>query len=163
MLPQFRRHRPILLLGVMALLTTLALAALRTVTPVQAQSDPLVRAISSDLSQVVGQGYEPFQVDVNAGAPGGSLIAIAGTLIGSADGYNQWVFFFLGSTYLGTDTSQPSPQLQLSGNVGPGAIAVQYVAYGPNDPLCCPTLPPVMITYTWNGDALLPNGTPPGH
>jgi hypothetical protein len=131
--------------------------------PAQTGAAGTVAAIKADLDSVLAQGYEPFQVQVNVGARGGPLIAIAGTLIGTADGYNQWVFFFLGGTYLGTDTAVPSPQLQLAGNAGPGAIAVQYIAYGPNDPLCCPTLPPVTITYTWDGAELVPNGTPPGH
>jgi hypothetical protein len=129
------------------------------------QSGPrrTVDAIKADLDTVLAQGYDPFQVQVNQGAPGGTLIAISGTLSQSADGYNQWVFFFLGAEYLGTDTASPSFGLQITGNAGPGAISVQYVAYGPNDPLCCPTLPPVVITYTWDGRSLLPNGTPPGH
>ena len=131
--------------------------------PQQTGARGTVAAIKADLDAVLAQGYEPFQVQVNVGARGGDLIAIAGTFIQSADGYNQWVFFFLDGTYLGTDTAVPSPGLQITGNAGPGAISVQYVAYGPNDPLCCPTLPPAVITYTWDGSSLIPNGTPPGH
>src|SRR5579875_610895 len=112
----------------------------------QASPSAEVNAIKGDLDTVLAQGYEPFQVQVNVGTGGAPLIAISGTAIQSADGYNQWVFFFLGDTYLGTDTATPSFGLQIVGNAGPGAINVQYTAYGPNDPLCCPSLPPVVIT-----------------
>src|SRR5262249_18594794 len=110
------------------------------------------------------KGYDPFGLVLTYGPDGSTpLIAIAGTKIGSADGYNQWVFFFTGTTFIGTDTFDPSPGLQLVGSPGSGPVNVQYVAYAPSDPPWCPTLPPVTITYTWNGSKLTPNATPPGH
>jgi hypothetical protein len=120
-------------------------------------------AIIADIQQVVEKGYDAFDV-VATFAPDGSIfIGIAGTLIGSADGYTNWVFFFAGTTYLGTDTLKPSPGLQLVGSPGAGKINVQYTNYAPDDPLCCPSLEPVTITYTWDGTAVTPSGTPPGH
>jgi hypothetical protein len=55
----------------------------------------------------------------------------AGTIIGSADAGGQWVFFFTGTTYLGT--AMPSSFLALAGNPGPGQIAVSYTACAPID------------------------------
>ena len=123
----------------------------------------VVLAMESDLETVLAKGYEPFQVQANYGARGGVLIAISGVAVDSADGYNQWVFFFLNDTYLGTDTLYPSPQLAIVGNNGPGAISVRYANYAPGDPLCCPSLRSVVITYYWDGYSLTPDGTPPGH
>ena len=119
--------------------------------------------IISDVQQVLNKGYDPFGVVTTYGPDGSSFIAIAGTLIGSADGYNQWVFFFSGASYIGTDTGQPSPQLSLTGSPAGGAVSVSYVNYGPNDPLCCPSRAPITITYSWDGSSVTPNGTPPGH
>jgi hypothetical protein len=116
-----------------------------------------------DAHVVVALGYDPSGVVTTSTADGQTLVAISGARIGAADGSPQWVFFFLGTTYLGTDTAVPSPQLQLAGSPGPGQVDVQYTNYAPSDPLCCPSLPPVTITYTWNGSALVPSGTPPGH
>ena len=123
----------------------------------------LTAQIAADAQQVAGMGYDVFGVVTTSGPDGSTLIALAATKIGTADGYTQWVFFFNGTTYLGTDTAVPSPQLSLAGSPAPGQVEVKYVAYGPDDPLCCPTLPPVTITYTWDGTTLTSSGTPPGH
>jgi|GEM_PF-2688108 len=123
----------------------------------------LAAVVLADIQQVVAMDYDVFGVVTTAGPDGSTFIAIAGSKIGTADGATQWVFFFNGTTYLGTDTAVPSPFLSLAGSPAPGQIEVKYVAYARNDPLCCPTLPPVIITYTWNGSTVTPNGTPPGH
>jgi hypothetical protein len=50
--------------------------------------------------------------------------------------------------------------------VGPGpwgSVTVTNTSYAPSDPLCCPSLLPETVTYTWTGTALVPDGTPPGH
>ncbi len=123
----------------------------------------LTAQIAAASQKVVALGYDVFGVVTTAAPDGSTVIALAGIKIGIADGYTQWVFFFDGTTYLGTDTAVPSPQLALAGSPGPGQISVQYTHYAADDPLCCPSLPPVTITYTWDGEKLTPNGTPPGH
>jgi LppP/LprE lipoprotein len=117
-----------------------------------------------DANFVLSQSYQPFQTVVTPTTPTSpSLVAIAGTKFPTADGYDQWVFFFLGTTFLGTDTAVSSPQLDLTGSPGPGQVDVTYVDYTDGAPLCCPDLPPVTITYTWDGAQLVASGTPPGH
>ena len=123
----------------------------------------LTAQIAADSQKVVALGYDVFGVVTTVGPDGSNFIALSATKIGTADGYTQWVFFFDGTTYLGTDTAVPSPQLSLTGSPAPGQVNVQYINYAPSDPLCCPSLPPVTITYTWNGTNVTPNGTPPGH
>jgi LppP/LprE lipoprotein len=120
--------------------------------------------VATDADYVTAQSYEPFQILITPTTPDGPpLISIAAFQTPTADAYTQFVFFFIGSTFLGTDTSAPSPQLELTGSPGPSQVDVQYANYAPNDPLCCPSLPPVTITYTWDGASLTPNGVPPGH
>jgi hypothetical protein len=68
----------------------------------------------------------------------------------------QTVFFFLGDSYLGTDTSHPSlAPLQLVGSPGQDHISVSYM-----DPDGGPS---VTVTYTLSKGRLEPSGTPPGH
>jgi hypothetical protein len=119
--------------------------------------------IIADLQDVQMRGYDAFGVVATYSQDGRDFIGIAATAIASADGYNNWVFFYDGTTYLGTDTAMPSPGLQLVGSGGSGSINVQYVNYGPNDPLCCPSGRPVVIAYQYFGGHVQPNGTPPGH
>jgi LppP/LprE lipoprotein len=120
--------------------------------------------VTMDANYVVSQSYQPFAMLITPTMPNSPpLITIAATKVPTADGYTQWVFFFLGTTFLGTDTADPSPQLSLAGSPGPGQVDVSYVDYTDGAPLCCPDLPPVTITYTWDGAELLPSGTPPGH
>jgi hypothetical protein len=87
---------------------------------------------------------------------GQPLIAISGSQTTFSGTNRQFVFFFLGDTYLGTDTSIPSlAPLQLSGSPGTNQLAVTY-----DDPAGGG---PVTITYTLGDGTLVPDGTPPGH
>jgi hypothetical protein len=107
--------------------------------------------------------FQIFNVVSTVGPDGSIFIGLAGFRSPSADGAPMWVFFFNGETYLGTDTLMPSLALNLAGSPAAGQINVTYSNFATNDPLCCPSLPPVTITYTWNGSTVTPNGTPPGH
>jgi hypothetical protein len=128
-----------------------------------ATSGALNTVIQQDIQQITAMGYQVFDIQSTSGPDGSIFIVLAATKVPTADGYTQWVFMFNGTTYLGTDTGRPSPQLWLSGSPAPGEVNITYENYAPNDPLCCPSLPPLTITYTWNGTTVTPNGTPPGH
>jgi hypothetical protein len=138
-----------------------------------ATSGSLMQAIASDTQYIQGRSFDIpgfgsmsfqiFDVVSTTGPDGSIFIGMAGFRSPSADGAPMWVFFFNGDTYLGTDTLMPSLGLSLVGSPAPGQINVSYTNYAPNDPLCCPSLPPVTITYTWNGQSVTPSGTPPGH
>lgn len=134
---------------------------------VDQSAPPIGAALLADIPVVLGQGYDVMQVSVEEGYASGSLIAISAMRYPSADGKPQWVFFFNGSTYLGTDTAIPSNQLGITGGGvdgnGNSYVNVRYANYAASDPLCCPSGPPVTITYTWDGTNLTPDGTPPGH
>ena len=96
----------------------LVLAALPTGLKVhRATAAGFTPEIVFDLSDVQQRGFDAFDVVATYSRDGHDFIGIAGTAIGSADGYNNWVFFYDGTTYLGTDTAQSSPGLQLLGSV----------------------------------------------
>jgi hypothetical protein len=126
-----------------------------TVCLTQSPPPPMLADIDVGEQQVAATNFDVSGVataDTDAGQP---LIAISGTQT-TADANRQLVFFFLGSSYLGTDTENPSlAPLQLVGSPGPDQIDVSYTdpAGGPN----------VTITYTLSNGALAPSGTPPGH
>lgn len=90
-------------------------------------------------------------VKTSSGATLSAWIGVSGR-----DGHNQFVFFFLNGTYLGTDTAQPSVEITSAKAAGSG-IAVTYPVYMQNDSFAHPTGTPVTITYTWNGSKLVPD------
>ncbi len=84
-----------------------------------------------------------------------TLRVLIGTATGSADGYNQRAFFFLGDSYLGTDTANPSAQIAFGGEDG-NVVTIVYTLYRPGDPMSRPTGGKVGIQYQWNGTRLVP-------
>ena len=115
---------------------------------------PSLAQIDVNAQLVAARGYDVTGVVTAPTADGHKLIAIAGSQAG-ADPPTQWVFFFLDTAYLGTDTAVPSTQLQLVGSAGPGSVDVQYADNEGGEP--------VVIRYTWTSEQLEPDGTPPGH
>ncbi len=113
---------------------------------------------------VAGEGFTPQGdgVSVDDGS-GGQLLAIKALCAGSADGHCQKVFFFVRGEYLGTDTAKTSLGIINVAAAGTAKINVTYANYAPSDPFCCPSLPPVTISYSWDGSTLTPSGVPPGH
>ncbi len=137
-------------------------AATATVAPTTAPTTP-ANAPAADRALIRAHGYVPDGGSM-AGTPdgsGGTLYAWIATCAGSADGHCQRVFFFDGTRYLGTDTRYDSSEILHAAGAGNAAIKVTYANYLPGDPLCCPSGKPVTITYRWNGQHLVPSGTPP--
>ncbi|MGH2589113.1 MAG: LppP/LprE family lipoprotein [Dehalococcoidia bacterium] len=138
-----------------------------------ASSGPLQQTIAANIQYIQRRtfsvppfgniGFQISDLISTTGPDGTTFIGLYGFRSPSADGGPQWVFFFNGATFLGEDTAVPSNGLSLAGSPAPSQINVQYANYAPSDPLCCPSLPPVTITYTWNGVRVTPSGTPPGH
>ncbi|MHB2015746.1 MAG: LppP/LprE family lipoprotein [Candidatus Xenobia bacterium] len=87
-----------------------------------------------------------------AALPLGVLLAVDAR---SGDGYAKKAFFFYKGRYLGTDTSQPSALLSLLWQNG-DTVALMYVLYRPDDPMCCPTGGGAIVRYHWNGARLVP-------
>ena len=106
--------------------------------------------------RVAATNFDVTGVATAATDNGQPLIAISGSQTTFSGTNRQFVFFFVGDRFVGTDTSIPSlAPLQLVGSPGPGQIAVSY-----DDPSGGE---PVSIVYTFSDGVLTPDGTPPGH
>jgi hypothetical protein len=93
-------------------------------------------------------------------APTFRLNVLIGTLCRSADGYNKRAFFFYDSRYLGTDAARASAQVQEVWR-DDRTIALLYILYRRNDPLCCPTGGGKIVRFHWNGTRLVALDTIP--
>ena len=95
------------------------------------------------------------------------LNVLIGTYARSADGYNKRAFFFFGRRYLGTDAAAPSAQVEEVWR-DDSTIALLYILYRQNDPLCCPTAGGAIVRFRWSGSRLvaldrIPPTNGPGH
>jgi hypothetical protein len=93
--------------------------------------------------------------DLSEYHPGQTLRVLVGTRTGSADGYNHLAFFFLGSHYLGTDSSQPSASIRVVGQ-SDTEVAVAYALYRSHDPLCCPSGGQTTVRFQLDNGQLVP-------
>jgi len=80
---------------------------------------------------------------------GGTLTAVIGQRYPTADGYGELVFFWHNRDFLGWDCDHEHFDIIDVSSPGPGRITVTYANYAENDPLCCPSLPPVNVTFAW--------------
>ena len=131
-----------------SLLLLAALAVLAVPASTAASSSDLKAAI-----QVVrSNGY---RVDsTRTWEPSFKLNVLIGTYAKSADGYNRRAFFFYRARYLGTDAKAPSSQLQEVWR-DDRTIALLYILYTRDDPLCCPTGGGKIVRFRWNGSRLV--------
>ena len=103
----------------------------------------------------MADGYTPYSDDAAGWDPQAPVNVILATLTASADGYNNWAFFFVGNTYIGHDTKEPSLGISIVGRTS-NTITLGYTIYGPNDPNCCPSGGSRSVRYQWNGSQLIP-------
>jgi hypothetical protein len=105
---------------------------------------------------------------------GGWLTAVPAERWPTADGYGQLVLFWHDRGFVGSETLAHLPSLgpeavslAIVGS-GPDRIVIRFARYRPSDAMCCPSLKPMTIVYTWTGkdlkasaqvpsSALLPN------
>ena len=101
---------------------------------------------SSDSNTVVANGYNPSNLSDFTDYPNDLLHIIIATATGSGDGSNQRAFFFVGSTYLGTDTSAPSAEIALVGRTA-NTVTLSYALYAAGDPQSSPSGGTQNVTY----------------
>jgi hypothetical protein len=93
---------------------------------------------------------------------GGYLTAVTARRNPSADGHGWLVFFWHNQRFVGWDTNMETWNVQVHAG-GPDSIEAEYPVYAKGDAACCPSLPPVTITYRWGGAALAQSTPlPPG-
>ncbi len=94
----------------------------------------------------------------------GTLTAALGTRAPAADGEGQVVFFWHGNRFNSQSAGYETAQVDRLASPGAGTFVVTYSRFKKSDPACCPTLPPLKVTYGWSGHLLISNGVPPkGH
>lgn len=84
---------------------------------------------------------------------GASLYVFHSLCTGSADGHCQSIDAFRGKSkrpiwhraYTGVVTLKPAQD----------GFSVKVTNYAPSDPLCCPSRPPTLTVYAWNGSQLI--------
>jgi len=91
--------------------------------------------VGSAVAVLRAHGYSP--ADTSEYHPAQTLRVLVGTRTGSADGYGQQAFFFLGAHYLGTDAKEASAKLRVIAQ-SDTEVAIAYPLYRSGDPLCCP-------------------------
>jgi hypothetical protein len=92
---------------------------------------------------------------------GGWLRAIVGLRTPTADGKGVLVFFFHNQSFIGWDADQEAMSILDLKAAGPRAFTVTYANYAAADPLVGASLPPAVITYTWDGTNFVPDAPPP--
>ena len=116
---------------------------------------PAPASLSAAEAVVRGDGYTPYSDSASNWDPSAQINVILGTLTGSADGFNNWAFFFAGNTFIGHDASNPSNQISVFGRTS-NVITLSYQLFAPNDPLCCPTAPSQNVRYQYANGVLTP-------
>ena len=122
---------------------------------------PTLASLSSAEATVMADGYTPYDNTAAFWDPTAPINVILGTLTSSADGFNNWAFFFAGNRYIGHDTSDPSLELAV-GSRTRTVITLNYTLFGPNDPNCCPTGGTQAVRFQWDGATLTPLDPIPG-
>jgi hypothetical protein len=73
----------------------------------------------------------------------------------SADPRAELAFFFVGDTFIGTDTKDPSGQLEVAAQGG-DSVTLGYGLYAASDPIDAPSAGSAEVTYRWDGSRLAP-------
>ena len=115
--------------------------------------------IAQDAAAVRSSGYQPDYHAATLLPDGTPLYAFHGVCAGSADGHCQAVEVFLGERASPVWHRQYGGVLSL--HTTQNGFAVKAVSYGPQDPLCCPSRPPVTDAYTWEGTHFVEHGPLP--
>jgi hypothetical protein len=107
--------------------------------------------LASAIATVRAHGYTPEETSqYHAGQ---TLRVLVGTRTGSADGYAQQAFFFVGGHYIGTDTAQPSARVTVVSQ-SDTEVTLAYARYRPGDPLCCAHGGQAQVSYALNNGRL---------
>ena len=116
---------------------------------------PVLASLTQAEAVVMGDDYTPYDDSASNWDPMAPINVILATKTGSADGYNNWAFFFAGNTYIGHDTSDPSTAISVFGRTKT-VITLAYQLYAPDDALCCPTAPTQNVRFQYLNGVFTP-------
>jgi len=121
--------------------------------PPGAPSDPDAPLSLQAAEQVLdARGYAPLaERDWRPDQPLKVLLGVSR----SADPRAEQAFFFVGDTFIGTDTKDPSASIEVAGQ-GDTSVTLSYGLYRPADQIDVPTGGTADVTYRWDGSALTP-------
>ena len=126
--------------------------------PAFAQGQEPAQQAKAATGAVLARGYTPD--DPSEYHPNQTLGVLVGTRTGSADGYNQQVFFFVDGRFIGTDTREPSAAVKVVSQNDTEAV-VSYALYRPNDPLSSPSAGHATVRFQLDNGHLMPVGKIP--
>jgi hypothetical protein len=92
---------------------------------------------------------------------GGTVTAVAGQRVPTADAHGQLVFFWHNTTFIAWDADYESVNVINIASPGDGTFVVTYPSYAVTDAVCCPSLGSTVRTYQWDGEAFRGNLPPP--
>ena len=117
------------------------------------------KARTAAVAAMSTQGYVP--VSLRDYDPSHELRVLIGRRNGDTGGPRR-AFFFAGGSYVGTDSTEPSTGLKVSGS-GDKWVTLVYGVYSTGDQPCCPSGGRTKVRYEWSGTAVTPvGGTIPG-
>jgi hypothetical protein len=109
-----------------------------------------------------GEYFAPMKtLTIKDGRGTGTLTAVVGGRFPTADALGQVVFFWHNRVFIGLSAGYETYAVVSLRSPAAGTFVIRYAQYRPNDPMCCPTLPPRKVTYGWSGHILISNGVPP--
>ena len=104
--------------------------------------------------EVLDAGYTPHSDAPAYWDPAAPVNVIVGTATRSADGKDNWPFFFAAGRYLGHDSITSSAGVVIAGRSA-DTITLSYAMYDNDDAFCCPSSRQT-VRYHWNGSRLVP-------
>jgi hypothetical protein len=103
------------------------------------------------VKKVESEGYTPVDFEPSDSF---SFRVIVGSATGSAGGYGQRAFFFNNGNYIGIDTTSPSAIVNVAWR-DDKVIALEYVLYKGDEPMCCPTGGSQIVRFQLEGEKLV--------
>lgn len=128
-------------------------SATSTVATPTAPSDPNAPLSLQAAEQVLdAHGYAPL--GERDWRPDQQLKVLLG-VSRSADPRAEQAFFFVGDTFIGTDTKDPSASIEVAAQSDDG-VTLSYGLYRPADQVDVPTGGTAEVAYRWDGSSLTP-------
>jgi hypothetical protein len=126
--------------------------------PAFTQQETHAEGVSAAAEVVRAHGYTPNSTSEYHSHQ--TLRVLVGTRTGSADGYGQQAFFFVGARYIGTDTKVPSATVKVISQ-SDTEVTLAYPLYRKSDPLGSPTGGQTSVRFQLNDGKLTPLGAIP--
>jgi hypothetical protein len=126
--------------------------------PAFTQQETHAEGVSAAAELVRARGYTPNSTAEYHASQ--TLRVLVGTRTGSADGYGQQAFFFVGGRYIGTDTKESSATVKVVSQSDTEAT-LAYPVYRAGDPLASPSGGQATVRFQLNNGKLTALGTIP--